>query len=247
MFSFFKKQPKVTTDFSVLRTDMHSHLIPGIDDGAPDIETSVKLIKELQGMGFRKLITTPHIMADLYPNTPETINKGLDEVRTALAEEGIDIEIDVAAEYLMDETFGLKIEEGNLLTLPGNRVLVEMSFVSPAPSLDNYLFQLQLKGYQPIMAHPERYLYFKGNLKKYEQLIDQGCELQLNLLSLIGYYGKPIKDTAWKLLKNKMIRYLGTDLHHRKHSHQLQQLLILPQINRLLNEYEFANETLDRR
>lgn len=223
---------------------MHSHLIPGIDDGAPDVETSVKLIKELQNMGFRKLITTPHVMADLYPNTPETIQKGLVDVQKALVKEGIDIEIDVAAEYLMDEAFGEKIELGNLLTLPGKRVLVEMSFVSPAPELDNYLFQLQLKGYRPIMAHPERYLYLKGDLKKYHQLIDQGCVLQLNLLSLIGYYGKPIKDTAWKLLKNKMIEYLGTDLHHQQHASKLKELLSLPPINRLLYEYQFANASL---
>lgn len=244
MFSFFKKQPKTTTDFSVLHTDMHSHLIPGIDDGAPDVETAVSLVKELYDLGFRKLITTPHVMADLYPNTPENIKKGLTEVQTALEQAGINIEIEAAAEYLLDEAFGEKIEQGNLLTLPGNQVLVEMSFVSPAPDLDNYLFQLQLKGYRPIMAHPERYIYLKGDLKNYERLKDQGCSLQLNLLSLLGYYGKPIKDTAWKLLKHKMIDYLGTDLHHQQHAHKLKELLKLPQIARLLNAYEFANATL---
>lgn len=244
MFSFFKKQPKITTDFSVLKTDMHSHLIPGIDDGAPDVETSVKLIRALRDMGFRKLITTPHVMADLYPNTSEIIKEGLIEVRKALELEDIDIEIDVAAEYLMDEAFGEKIEQGNLLTLPGYRVLVEMSFVSPAPNLDNYLFQLQLKGYRPVMAHPERYVYLKSDLKNYARLKEQGCSLQVNLLSLLGYYGSQVKDTAWKLLKYKMVDYLGTDLHHAQHIAQLKKVLEMPKLARLLKEYEFANATL---
>lgn len=223
---------------------MHSHLIPGIDDGAPDVETSVKLIRELQSLGFRRLITTPHVMADLYPNTTEDIQQGLSTVRTALAEEGIDMEIDVAAEYLLDEAFGEKIEQKDLLTLPGNRVLVEMSFVSPAPELDNYLFQLQLQGYRPIMAHPERYLYLNRDLKVYDQLKEKGCSLQLNLLSLLGYYGVPIRETAWKLLKHKMIDYLGTDLHHAQHAEQLRKVLEMPKIAQLLQEYEFANATL---
>ena len=244
MFSFFKKQPKTTTDFSVLKTDMHSHLIPGIDDGAPDVETAVSLVKELHEMGYQKLITTPHVMADLYPNTPEIIKAGLEKLKKALVVEGVDVEIEVAAEYLMDEAFGDKIEEGTLLTLPGNRVFVEMSFVSPAPELDNYLFQLQLKGYRPVLAHPERYAYLKGNLKTYERLKDQGCTLQLNILSLLGYYGKPIKEVAWKLLKHKLVDFLGTDLHHQQHANKLQEILTLPRFARLLNEYEFANAAL---
>lgn len=223
---------------------MHSHLIPGIDDGAPDVETAVSLVKELRDMGYQKLITTPHVMADLYPNTPEIIQTGLEKLKKALVVEGVEVEIEAAAEYLMDEAFGEKIEQGNLLTLSGNQVLVEMSFVSPAPNLDNYLFQLQLKGYRPILAHPERYLYLKGNLNKYEKLKEKGCSLQLNLLSLMGYYGNLVKNTAWKLLKNKMVDYLGTDLHHSLHAQQLPKLLETPKFALLLQEYEFANATL---
>ena len=119
-----------------------------------------------------------------------------------------------------------------------------MSFVSAAPELDNYLFQLQLKGYRPVLAHPERYAYLKGNLKTYERLKDQGCTLQLNILSLLGYYGKPIKEVAWKLLKHKLVDFLGTDLHHQQHANKLQEILTLPRFARLLNEYEFANAAL---
>jgi len=244
MFSFFKKQPKVTTDFSVLKADMHSHLIPGIDDGAPDLETALSLVRELHNLGFQKIITTPHIMADLYPNTPEIITAGLKRLKAAITKENFAVEIDVAAEYLLDEAFGAKMNAGELLTLPSKSVLVEMSFVSPAPDLDNYLFQLQLKGYRPIMAHPERYVYLKGDLKQYERLKDQGCRLQVNILSLIGYYGSQIKDIAWKLLKHKLVDFLGTDLHHQKHANQLKASLTNPKVARLLHEYEFANATL---
>ncbi|MEZ5039021.1 MAG: CpsB/CapC family capsule biosynthesis tyrosine phosphatase [Saprospiraceae bacterium] len=244
MFSFFKKKPIAPSTFSALHTDMHSHLIPGIDDGAPDVETALALVEALVQLGYRRIITTPHVMADLYPNTPEIIQEGLEKLQNAITAAGLDIEIAVAAEYLMDEAFGAKIENKSLLTLPGNRVLVEMSFVSPAPEMDNYLFQLQLKGYRPIMAHPERYLYLKGDLKTYERLKDQGCALQVNILSLHGYYGSPVKDIAWKLIKHKMVDYLGTDLHHHKHAQQLKNAVANPKIARLLHEYSFANARL---
>lgn len=223
---------------------MHSHLIPGIDDGAPDLETALGLVKELHSLGFQKIITTPHVMADLYPNTPAIITAGWEQLKAAIAKENLNVEIEVAAEYLLDEAFGAKMNAGELLTLPGKSVLVEMSFVSPAPDLDNYLFQLQLQGYRPIMAHPERYVYLKGDLGPYERLKDQGCRLQVNILSLVGYYGSQIKDIAWKLLKHKMVDFLGTDLHHHKHANQLKACLTHPKIARLLHEYEFANATL---
>lgn len=240
MFNFFKKA-SLLSSYSFLHTDMHSHLIPGIDDGAPDVETSVALIKGMQAMGFQRIITTPHVMADLYPNTPEIIKAGLEKVRTALKQANIDIPIDAAAEYLMDEAFGEKINSGELLTLPGNYVLVEMSFVSPPPQLEDYLFRLQTKGYRPILAHPERYMYLKGDLGEYERLRNKGCAFQLNLLSLVGYYGKPIQKVAEKLLKNKFVDYLGTDLHHHKHLAALETALQSSKLARRLEGISFKN------
>ncbi len=241
MFNFFKKTA-LLSNYSFLHTDMHSHLIPGIDDGAPDVETSVELIKGMQAMGFQRIITTPHVMADLYPNTPEIIREGLEKVRTALKEEGIDMPIDAAAEYLMDEAFGEKINSGKLLTLPGNYVLVEMSFVSPPPQLEDYLFRLQTRGYRPIMAHPERYMYLRGDLEEYQRLKDKGCAFQLNLLSLTGHYGKPIQKVAEKLLKNDLIDYLGTDLHHHKHLATLDAALQSSTVAKALKDISFKNK-----
>jgi len=236
MFNLFKKKPPLKS-FSFLEVDMHSHLLPGIDDGAKDLNDSIALIRRLHSMGYKKLFTTPHVMADLYPNTSEIILAKLEEVRNALKAEQIDIEIGAAAEYLMDEAFGDKIKEGNLLTLPGNRILVEMSFVSPPPNLDQYIFMLQTKGYKVVIAHPERYLFYRDQFEQYRRFKDKGCELQLNLLSLIGYYGKPCQEVAHRLLKEGLVDYLGTDLHHSRHGQNLEQLLQDSSIGKVLNKH----------
>ncbi|MEQ8703237.1 MAG: CpsB/CapC family capsule biosynthesis tyrosine phosphatase [Phaeodactylibacter sp.] len=243
MFNLFKKTPPLG-NFAFLGTDMHAHLLPGIDDGAKDIEDSLSLITQLQQMGYRHLITTPHIMADLYPNTPSIIRGKLEEVRKAIAAAGIDITIDAAAEYLMDEGFEPLLEEGELLTLPGNRVLVEMSFISAPPKLEQYLFRLQTKGYRPLLAHPERYLFFHDNFKKYHELKERGCEFQLNTLSLTGYYGKPTRENAVALLKAGLIDYLGTDLHHDRHADHLRAALESSSIAKLLTSNTFKNQQL---
>lgn len=223
---------------------MHSHLIPGIDDGAPDLETSLTLIKAMHAMGFRRLITTPHIMADLYPNTPAIINSGLDRVRRAVNKAGIDVQIDAAAEYLLDEGFAEKMEQGNLLTMGDRYVLVELSFVSAPPNLYELLFQLQTKGYRPILAHPERYGYLGRDMKAFEQLIDRGCLLQVNLGSLAGYYGRDIRQVAINLLKAGLIALAGSDLHHDRHRQMLSQLLQDRKVARYLKDYAWQNATL---
>lgn len=220
---------------------MHSHLIPGIDDGAPDLGTSVNLIRDLQEMGFQRLITTPHVMSDLYPNTPEMILDGLKEVRKALKREGINIPVEAAAEYLMDEGFEQKVEAGKLLTLNDKYVLVEMSFIAITPNLDQLLFQMQTKGYRPIMAHPERYSYFRGDLRRYERLKEQGCMLQMNLLSLLGYYGKDVKQVAMKLMKAGLYDLAGTDLHHERHRGGLQELLADYRVAKMMEAYAWKN------
>lgn len=240
MFDFLRRgKPLGTYDF--LGTDLHSHLLPGIDDGAQDMEQSLSLIQTLLGMGFRKLITTPHVMSDLYPNTPAIIRERLSAVRKAAKEKGIGVELDAAAEYLMDEGFEQLLEEGELLTLPGKRVLVEMSFIAAPPKLDEYLFRLQTKGYRPLLAHPERYLFFRENFGRYKELRDRGCGFQLNLLSLTGYYGKPVRENAVALLKAGLVDFLGTDLHHERHAARLRGALEDREMGRLLEGVKLQN------
>lgn len=243
MLNIFKRKPKIP-DYSFLGVDLHSHLLPGIDDGARSMGHSLALIEMLKGLGFHTLITTPHVMAELYVNNPEIIRYKYNEVQAALREKELGIKLSAAAEYLMDEGFGDKLESGNLLTLPGNRVLVEMSFFAAPPMLEDYLFRLQTKGYRPVLAHPERYLFLKGDLEKYRELKNRGCEFQLNLLSLGGYYGKPTRENAFELLNAGLIDFLATDLHHEGQAELLGEMLYDRQVARALKKGEFRNGEL---
>ena len=158
--NLFKKEEHLPpADLSILHADMHSHLIPGLDDGAQTINDSITLVKELHRLGYKKLITTPHIMSDYYKNTAEIILKGLDTLREAINKEGIEIELAVAAEYYADQDFEGKIKKHDLLTFGDNYVLFEVSFVNPPVNIDKTIFDLKTSGYRPVIAHVERYPY----------------------------------------------------------------------------------------
>jgi tyrosine-protein phosphatase YwqE len=218
LLSFFHKKSDGPAIFGSLRCDVHSHLIPGIDDGSPDLETSIRLVRGLIGLGYQKIITTPHINADIFPNNPAIIHSGEALVTEELRRQGIDILFRAAAEYLMDERFSRMLADGEpFLTLRDNLVLVELSFAVPSINLRELLFEMQLKGWQPVLAHPERYLYFGANRKWYDQLRDAGCWFQLNLMSFAGHYGPDSRRLAEFLVKKGYVDLLGTDLHHEKH------------------------------
>ena len=245
MFSFLKKKEIIHPDLSFIGVDMHSHLLPGIDDGVQTIAESLTCIKTLQHLGYKKLICTPHIISDMYPNDRETILPRLEEIREALKENNIDIAIEAAAEYMVDLEMEKQVLSGEpLLTFGNNLILIEMSYVAPSPNIEQVIFQLRLKGLQPILAHPERYVFYHHNLDNYQRFIDLGCMLQMNLLSLLGYYGKQIKLVAEKLLKNKMIDLLGTDMHHQRHLMALMELSTKKEFYKLLEDVEIKNRKL---
>lgn len=232
-------------DFSFLGTDLHSHLIPGIDDGSPDMETSISLISSLCELGYQKIITTPHIMQERYKNNPAIISEGCKKVQQELTLQNITVDFHAAAEHLLDPGLLEMIEKDEpLLTISGNKILVEFSFIAPPLQLHQLLYQIQVKGYELIIAHPERYSYFHDRPEQYRKLTDMGCELQMNLLSLAGYYGKSIKKAASKLLENQSVSYLGTDLHHQRHIEQLHQLLKDHTLMKRLEEYPWKNKLL---
>ena len=241
MFKIFQKKNQPGLNFSVLGADLHSHLIPGVDDGSPDVATSLQLIRGLQELGFDRLVTTPHIMTELYPNTRKSIMDGLRTLKKALKEEKMDIPISAAAEYQLDEGFEAHLNKKKLMALPNDHVLVEMPFLSAPPRLFEYLEKIREKGYQPIMAHPERYFFLKNNPAAYQRLIDMGCLLQVNILSLIGYYGKPSRESAVNLLEKKSVTFLGTDLHHKQQLKSLRRALRDPYVQKVLGSYSFRN------
>ena len=219
MSNWFKnwfEKPLNPIGFDCLKTDMHSHLIPNIDDGASSLEDSIKMISALRKLGFQKIITTPHVMSDFYKNTPETINAGLALVRAELQKNKIDVQLEAAAEYYLDYEFELKIKEQNLLTFSGKYILVETSFIEAPPKFKELIFKLQIEGYKVILAHPERYPFM--SMQDYEELADRSVFLQLNLLSLLGNYGLEVKDKAQQLIDNNLISFVGTDCHHIGHA-----------------------------
>ncbi|MFW6019374.1 MAG: tyrosine-protein phosphatase [Bacteroidales bacterium] len=232
-------------DFSAFITDMHSHLIPNIDDGVQSVDESLDMIRGLHDLGFSKLITTPHIMNDLYQNDRENILKGLDKVKEAVEKAGIPIELEAAAEYLLDDGFQEKLKNNDLLTIGNGYVLVEMSYVMEPINLKHLIFDIQIAGYKVILAHAERYLYWYGKKEPYYQLMDRSVYLQLNLLSLAGYYGNDVKKNAQWLLENNMYQFIGTDLHNQSYLAALQDSQYQPLVKKLIDKSEqFLNNQL---
>lgn len=232
---------------SFLSVDMHSHLLPGIDDGLEEVEQSVEFIRQLKKLGYRKLICTPHILSDLYPNSPKTILPKLELVRKALKTAGVDIQIEAAAEYMVDHDFAELIARStkeDLLTINGTYILIEMSYLSPSPNIDQVIFDLRMLGLQPILAHPERYNYYHHHFDQYERFKELGCKLQVNLLSLSGGYGGNVKKTAEKLFKHQMVDFLGTDMHHDRHLAMLHHLASKPELYEIVKEAVLMNKTL---
>ena len=211
IFNILGKKQHNTDTTLFYDTEVHCHILPGIDDGSPDVETSVALVQQMKNWGIQRIITT-------FENTPETIHAAYEKLRHALDERGIDIEINLSAEYRMDEYFLEQLKEGKIMPFPGNYILIENSFFQPFWELRELVFELQLKGYTPMLAHPERYMYYHSTPQIYKELHDQGLLFQVNLLSLAGYYNSNIKEIAWKLLDNGMVDLIGSDMHHLQHA-----------------------------
>lgn len=221
---FFKKKLPFTDLFSEQFVDIHSHLLPGIDDGSKDLDQSILLIEKLHACGINHFITTPHILGGVYPNTPEIISEKLTLVRDELSRRGIEnITFRAAAEYMLDDHFYQLLKAKNVLTLKDKYLLVELSFFSPPLNLRELLFEIQLAGYVPVLAHPERYVFWHHQMEMYETLKNAGCLFQFNILSLSNQYGKAIYKTSEHLIKNGLIDFIGTDTHHLQHIKLLNQ------------------------
>ncbi|WP_299061936.1 CpsB/CapC family capsule biosynthesis tyrosine phosphatase [uncultured Polaribacter sp.] len=225
MFFLKKKKISLVELFSEGFIDIHSHLLPGIDDGAKNIENSIELITKMSSYGIKNFITTPHILGNVYPNSSKTIKEKLSEVKKELINRGVkDISIHAAAEYMMDEQFSDRLKNNDILVLKDNLILVEMSYFSAPINLFEVLFEIQLKGYKPILAHPERYSFYHNDIESYYKLKNAGCLFQLNLLSLTEHYGKHVQKTSYKLLDKGLYDFVGTDTHHLNHLELLKKV-----------------------
>ncbi|GAA4014401.1 capsular polysaccharide biosynthesis protein [Hymenobacter fastidiosus] len=216
---------------AVLGADMHSHVLPGLDDGAETVEQSVALLRALQSMGYRKLIMTPHIMGDFYKNTPTGIRAALAQLQVAATAGGVTgLQLECAAEYYLDEWLQQKIDsEEPLLSFGGDKkyVLFETSYINEPFNFREVVFNLKSAGYQPVLAHPERYTYFYGRFQELEKVREDGVLLQLNLNSLCGYYSPGARKIAERLVDAGLVDMVGTDAHNLKHTETL-RLKVFP-------------------
>ena len=241
-FAKKKEEESDPLDFSILKTDIHSHFIPGIDDGSPDMETTISLIKEMQKLGFKKVITSPHVMSDFYQNNSEIILSGLNKVRSELKVQAIPVEIDAAAEYYIDFEFEQKIGKEKFLTFGENYILVELSFIEEPRNLLDIIFKLQLEGYKVVLAHPERYMYQR--MEDYKELKNRGVLLQINLLSLIGYYSQQVQKKTEKLIEENLVSFAGTDCHNMHHAQLYEKCQTKKAWHDLVNSEMLLNHTL---
>ncbi len=235
------RRTKSDTHLGWMATDVHSHLLPGIDDGSPNVETSIQLLRGLQALGLTHFHTTPHVISDVHPNTPETIGAALLALHQTLESPNI---VSAAAEYMVDDAFKQLYKRDGLLTLPGKHVLIEMSYAAENRTIDTVLFDLQVLGYTPILAHPERYIYYHGSTEWYKRYKDLGCLLQVNLLSPSGYYGPPVKRAAQALLKAGLADLVGTDLHHQKHLLAIEKFVLSGGAYQAFRKNNIKNATL---
>jgi protein-tyrosine phosphatase len=231
---FSKKEPLTPVDLSTLKTDMHSHLIPGIDDGSQSMDETIAMLVKFKELGYKKVITTPHIMSDFYKNTPEIILAGLEEVRKEVKRINLDIIIEAAAEYYYDETLAPILDAKQFLTFAGNHVLVEFAFNNTPQGHETLLFDMLTNGYKPVIAHFERYVFLHGSIEQARKWRENGVYIQLNINSLCGHYGPAVKKQAEMLVDAELVDFIATDCHRIDHLNILENQLTNPYLHKAM-------------
>jgi len=226
--------------FNPLKVDIHSHILPGIDDGAKDIDESMNLIKKFKLLGYEKLITTPHVMADSYNNSTKKILEKLNFLKQKVTE----IKIETSAEYYVDEEFQKRLENKDLLPFGKKYILFETSYYTKPNNLEYIIFDIKSLGFIPVFAHPERYRYLQDNFKEYEKLKSLGVLFQCNINSIGGHYGKIAQKIIEKLAKNKMIDFLGSDVHSMKHLEFMKEIFKTKIFKKIYENNKILNNTL---
>ncbi|MCM1004701.1 MAG: hypothetical protein NC402_00195 [Prevotella sp.] len=224
MFGLFRSNTEPPQLF--WHTDIHSHVCPGIDDGSPSPQISVQLVKGMAALGFDKMVVTPHVTDETFPNTPAIIRESFSRLLRACEEAGVQMQLRCSAEYRIDDILFSMVAVNTVSPIPGGWLLVENSWYQEPFGLEAFLFDLQSRmGLKPILAHPERYGYYQRHHDRLERLHENGVALQINLMSLAGHYGKQTKNTAEWLLAHNMVSFVGTDLHRQGHLEIIREFL----------------------
>lgn len=243
MFNFFRKKDKIKLPYS---TDVHNHILPGVDHGATDIENALDLIKEQMSMGITRFIFTPHITKSTFENTPDTIKAAYAVFKDALEQSGLDITFSVSAEYRLDEFSLNQFSNDIFIPMPQEHILLENAFQQERIDLDEIIFDIQTKGFTPIMAHPERFHYYAAKKDRYEQLHNAGALFQVNLMSFAGYFGRTARSNAEWLLENNLIDFLGSDMHNMQHANIIKEYIQSKDFRKISKQLEgrLLNDTL---
>lgn len=247
--NLFKKEeeerPSALNDYSAMLVDFHNHVLPGIDDGAKTLDDSIMMLRNFEALGIKKVIASPHSMADGYINSNEKILALRDVVREAINKNNINLEFDAAAEYYMDELFMEKLERKDLLTVGKNYVLMELSYLSKPNNTGEVIYKLQTSGYNLILAHPERYpYYYEDSFAHYNNFKDRGVYFQINLGSLVGKYGAQARYTAEKMIDENMVEFVGSDLHTLGQFEMLRECLKSKHLEKIFSSDILRNKNL---
>lgn len=229
---FFRRQHKIPRLF--WHTDLHSHVCPGIDDGARDASRSVQLVEAMQELGFTRMVVTPHVTDEVFPNTPQVIHESYIRLQEACRLADLHMAFNCSAEYRIDELLFQLLEERQVRPLPGGYLLVENSWMQEPMNLTGFLFEVRnTYGFKPVLAHPERYVYYHRHRERYRELHDAGILFQVNLLSLAGHYDKACRQAGEWLLEQKMVDFIGSDLHRASHIESIRRYLASSDYHRL--------------
>lgn len=230
-----------------LDVDVHNHILPYLDNGPENMETAIDLCQELVKRGFKKSITTPHIMAGFYNNTEEAIKLKCKMLKQALAEQAINLEVDYGAEYYMDQHFyDLLSSSEKPITLGRNNnyVLFETSFVEQFDNVVKTVDHCRNMGYRPVLAHPERYVYLDIENGRFEKLQNMGVLFQANINSLTGYYSKQAKNKVEYLIKHDMVSFMGSNVHKSIEVESLDYSMTNPYFRLAVQSGRLLNKTL---
>ena len=227
MFNFFSRSKGA--DQLWFETDIHCHVIPGVDDGCPDADTSVEVLGRMHDLGLRRVIASPHVTEVTFENDRSTLEPAYQTLKERMKDDAglAGMELFYSSENRIDGLFTDNFEKGNLITVPVNDekyLLIENAFMQEPWDLDNLIFQMQVRGYSPILVHPERFIYYHENPERLARL-HTAVPFQINVLSLAGYYGKHIRKFAESLMDKGFVDYLGTDIHNTRHAEAIAEYL----------------------
>ncbi len=247
MFSWLTSSRTPINNLHELQFDMHCHLLPGIDDGPESIEESLSIIQAMVAVGYQGAICTSHIFPEVYDNKADDMLRGVDSLQSVLDKNNINFTLHASAEYMVDRQF-IELAKAKKLLAFGKKdyVVIETGFTQENPYFDEAIYEMQYAGYCPILAHPERYLYLSQSksIEQFEKIIDKGIELQINLFSLIGLYGRLSKEVAKILLKNNFIQWIGTDIHRSQHISLLEKANDLKTLSNSMRDNPIQNKYL---